>query len=79
MSTKAMLEVLEKAANDITFYEKLAAENPEEALKDFDLTPAERVAVTYGDLPFIESRIGRRLDEKLMKKVLIPIVSRERR
>jgi len=38
----------------------------------------ERAALSSGDVRFIESRTGKNLDEKLMKKVLISLLSRER-
>ncbi|MBA7582377.1 hypothetical protein ES708_24305 [subsurface metagenome] len=77
MSREAMLEVLEKAAYLIPFYTQLA-ENPQAALKDFDLTSEERAALTSGDVRFIESHTGRKLDERVMERVLIPLLSRER-
>lgn len=76
MSAEAMLEVLERAADDITFYSQLAQGS--QALKDFNLTSEEKAALISGDQGFIESRIGRKLDDKLMKKVIIPLLSRER-
>ena len=72
MSTEAMLEVLERAADDIYLYSQLA-ENAEVALKDFNLTPEEKAALSSGDVRFIESRIGKKLDGKLMEKVIIPL------
>ncbi|MBA7517275.1 hypothetical protein ES705_09328 [subsurface metagenome] len=77
MSRQAVLVVLERAANDITFFGQLA-NDPQVALKDFDLTSEEKVALTIGDVGFIESRTGKKLDEKVMKKVIIPLLSRER-
>lgn len=77
MSRETMIEVLERAADDINSYSQLA-EDPEAALKGFELTREERVALSSGDVRFIESRTGRKLDEKLMEKVLIPLLSRER-
>ena len=43
----------------------------------FDLTSEERCAVTYGDVRFIESRIGGKLGKKIMDEVMIPLLSRE--
>ncbi len=77
MSTKAMLEVLKRAADDITFFGQLAT-NPQAALKDFDLTSEEEVALSIGDVQFIESRIGRKVDKRIEEKVLIPLLSREK-
>lgn len=77
MSREAMLQVLERAADDITFYSQLV-ENPEAALKDFDLTSEERAALCSADVGFIESRIGRKLERRVMERVIIPLLSRER-
>jgi len=41
-------------------------ENPQAALKDFDLTSEEEIAVISGDVQFIESRIGTKLGARLM-------------
>jgi hypothetical protein len=71
-----MLEVLERAAADITFYTQLA-EKGSAALEGLDLTREEKAALISGDVQFIESCIGRKLDEKLMERVLIPLLSRE--
>lgn len=76
MSGEAMLEVLERAANDITFYTQLA-ESSRAVLKDFDLTLEEKAALCSGDLRFIESRTGRKLEGRFIEKVLIPMRSRE--
>ena len=72
-----MLEVLERAADDFAFYSQLT-QYPQVVLKDLDLTSEERAALTSGDVRFIEFHIGRKLDEKLMKKVLIPLLSGQR-
>lgn len=77
MSREAMLEVLQRAAHDGIFYTQFV-EDSQATLKDFDLTSEERAALSSGDVRFIESRIGRKLDEELMEKVLIPLLSRER-
>jgi len=55
-SGKALLEVLKKAKDD-GFMAKLA-ENPAEALKDFNLTSQEKAALASGDIRWIESKIG---------------------
>ncbi|GAJ19859.1 unnamed protein product, partial [marine sediment metagenome] len=47
-------------------------------LKDFDLTSEERAALISGDVKFIESHTGRKLDKRVMEKVIIPLLSRER-
>ncbi|MBA7587623.1 hypothetical protein ES708_29654 [subsurface metagenome] len=77
MSRGAVLQVLETAANHTDFYTQLA-EDPQVALKDFDLTSEEKAALISGDVRFIESRIGKKLDGKLMEKVITPLLSRER-
>jgi len=77
MSKEAMEKVLKRAASDITFFGQLA-NDPQVALKDFNLTSEEGVALTIGDVGFIESHTGKKLEEKVMKKVIIPLLSRER-
>ena len=63
MSKEAVLAVLERAAEDITFYSQLA-EDYAKALEDCDLTREERAALAGGDVRWIESHIGRKLDCK---------------
>lgn len=77
MSKEAVLAVLQRAADDITFYGQLA-EDYAKALQDYDLTSEERVALANGDVRWIESHIGRKLDDQVMTKVLIPLLSREK-
>ena len=77
MSKEAVLAVLEMAAEDITFYSQLV-EDYAKALQDYDLTREEQAALISGDVRWIESSIGRKLDERLMTKVLIPLLSREK-
>lgn len=77
MSKETVLAVLERAAEDIAFYGRLA-EDYTKALQDYDLTSEERVALGYGDVRWIESHIGRKLDEQIMMKVMIPLLSREK-
>jgi len=60
---KALLAVLGKARDDSSFLAKLA-ENPEEALKGYDLTSEEKAALASGDIQWIESKLGT-LDEPL--------------
>jgi hypothetical protein len=60
---KAILEILGRAADDHKFLAKLA-ENPNEALKDYELTWEERVALKSGDLRRIEAWVGK-LDQRL--------------
>ena len=60
---KALLAVLSKAKDDSNFMARLG-ENPDEALKHYDLTSEERAALSSGDIRWIESKIGV-LDEPL--------------
>ena len=77
MSKEAVSAVLERAVDDITFYGQLA-EDHAKALQDYDLTWEEQAALASGDVRWIESHIGRKLDERLMTKVMIPLLSREK-
>jgi len=60
---KALLAVLSKAKDDSNFMARLG-ENPDEALKHYDLTSEERAALSSGDIRWIESKLGT-LDEPL--------------
>ena len=60
---KAILTVLGKARDDSSFLARLA-EDPEQALKDYDLTSEEKAALASGDIRWIESKLGT-LDEPL--------------
>ena len=62
-SVKAILAVLERAAEDNAFLSALA-ENPAGALKSYDLTPEHRAALVAGDISSIEKWIGP-LEERL--------------
>ena len=62
---KAVLAVLDRAAQDNAFFARLA-ENPAEALKEYELTPEEKAAIISGDIRKIESWVGK-LDERLRK------------
>ena len=75
ISTKAMLEVLERAAADITFYSQLY-EKRSSVFEGLDLTKEEKLALICGDQRFIESSIGRKVDKRIEEKVLIPLLSR---
>jgi len=62
MGSKALREVLAravlaKAGRDDTFFTRLARE-PDEILKDYDLNPEERVALSSGDIKWLESRVS---------------------
>lgn len=60
---KPVLSVLDRAAQDNAFLAQLA-ENPAEALKNYELTDEERAALASGDIRKIESWTGK-LDERL--------------
>jgi len=77
MSKEAVLAVLERAADDNTFFGELA-EDYAKALQDYDLTREERVVLATGDVHWIESHTGGKLNERLMTKVFIPLLWRER-
>ena len=62
-AVNAILVVLDRATRDNAFLAQLA-ENPAEALKDYNLTAEEKAALLSGDLRKIESRVGK-LDERL--------------
>jgi predicted molibdopterin-dependent oxidoreductase YjgC len=74
-AVKAVLAVLDRATQDNAFFARLA-ENPAEALKEYDLTPDERAAIASGDIRKIESWVGK-LDERL-KKWLIARLQQEK-
>ena len=62
-SVKAILAVLERAAEDNAFLSAMA-ENSAGALKSYDLSPEHRAALAAGDLESIEKWIGP-LDERV--------------
>ena len=74
-AVKAVLAVLDRAAQDNAFFARLA-ENPAEALKEYELTAEEEAAIASGDIRKIESWFGK-LDERL-KKWLIARLSQEK-
>ena len=76
MSKEAVLAVLKKATEDTGFYGQLAQDYAM-ALKDYDLTPQETMAIRTGDVRWIESHIGAQVDQRLMEKLFIPLLSRE--
>ncbi len=65
-AVRAVLAVLDRAAQDNDFFAWLA-DNPSEALKEYDLNPEERAAIVSGDIRKIESWVGKKLDERLRK------------
>lgn len=62
-AVNAILAVLDRAAQDNAFLARLA-ENPTDALKDYELTIEERAALAIGDIRKIEAWTGK-LDERL--------------
>jgi formate dehydrogenase alpha subunit len=64
-AVKAVLTVLERAAEDNEFFARLA-ENPVKALKEYDLTSEEKAAISSGDIRKIELWVGK-LDKRLQK------------
>jgi len=74
-AVKAVLAVLDRATQDNAFLARLA-ENPAQALKEYDLTSEEKVAIASGDIRKIESWVGK-LDERL-KKWLIARLAQEK-
>lgn len=65
-AVRAVLAVLDRAAQDNEFFAWLA-ENPAEALKEYNLSAEERAAIMSGDIRQIEAWVGKRLDERLRK------------
>ena len=76
MSKEAVLTVLERAAEDTSFFSQLTQDYAT-ALKEYELTSEERVALATGDVRWIESHIGDKVDQRLMENVFIPLLSRE--
>ena len=76
MSKEAILTILERAAEDNSFFSQLSQDYPV-ALKEYDLTPQEVLAIGTGDVRWIESQIGVPIEQHIMDKVFIPILSRE--
>ena len=68
--------MLDRATRDNAFLARLA-ESPAEALKEYDLTTEEKVAIASGDIRKIESWVGGKLDERL-KKWLIARLAQEK-
>jgi len=61
--TKALISVLARARDDDKFLAKLA-DNPNQALRAYNLTPEAKAALESGDVRWLESRVGT-LDEQL--------------
>ncbi len=65
-AVRAVLAVLDRAAQDNEFFKRLAA-NPVDTLKEYNLTAEEKAAILSGDIRKIESWVGNKLDERLRK------------
>jgi len=65
--------VLAKAGKDDTFFTRLAQE-PDDILKDYDLNPEERAALSTGDIKWLESRASV-LDDPLGTWVTLKLAS----
>ena len=76
MSKEAVLAVLKRATEDTGFYSQLAQDYAT-ALKDYDLTPQETIAIGTGDVRWIESYTDAKVDQRLVERVFIPLLSRE--
>ena len=76
MSKEAILTVLERAAEEASFFNQLVQDYTV-ALKEYDLTTEEIVAIGTGDVRWIESHIGVPIEQKLMERFFIPLLSRE--
>jgi hypothetical protein len=63
VETTALISVLARARDDTRFLAKLA-ENPNQALKAYNLAPEAKAALESGDVRWLESRVGT-LDEPL--------------
>jgi formate/nitrite transporter len=61
--TKTLISVLARARDDTRFMAKLS-ENPNRALKAYNLTPEAKAALESGDVRWLESRVGT-MDEPL--------------
>ena len=76
MSKEVILRVLQRANEDGNFFGQLAQDYAN-ALADYDLTPRERLAIGLGDVRWIESHAGIKIDPRIVERVMIPLLSRE--
>jgi len=76
MSREVVLAVLKRAAEDIDFYSQLAGDYAA-ALKDYDLSAEEAMRIGTGDVRWIQSHTGTKLDEAVIQRVFIALLSRE--
>lgn len=63
MCKKDVVGVLKKAGHDDSFIEELTY-HPKEALKNYNLTKDERIALITGDIQWLETYMGK-LNEEL--------------
>jgi hypothetical protein len=57
VGSRGLFDVLSRARDDTSFMARLS-EDPEAALKEYDLTPVEKAALASGDVRAIEGQIG---------------------
>ena len=57
VGSRGLFDVLSRARDDTSFMARLS-EDPETALKEYDLTPVEKAALASGDVRAIEGQIG---------------------
>jgi hypothetical protein len=75
MTKEMVLTVLHRAAEDLSFYARLAHQ-PWDLIGEYDLTREELLAIATADVRWLEQHVGK-LNGRLMEKVLIPLLSRE--
>ena len=61
INKEMLLQVLERAAHDSDFVTALHQEGAD-ALKNYTLTPPEKLAILTGDIPWIEEHVGELTD-----------------
>ena len=69
-----MLEILDRTADDPDMFDRLFIEGSE-ALKDFDISPEAKTAITSGDVRWIEENVGKLTEKQMM--VLVRSLERE--
>ena len=77
MSKEAVLTVLERAAEDTGFFSQLVQDHAI-TLKKYDLTTQGVVGIGSGGVRWIESHVEAPVEQKLMKRFFIHLLSRER-
>ncbi len=76
MSKGAVISVLNRLAEDAAFNSQMV-QNPSVALEEFALTSQEITAIITGDVRWVESHIGAKVDKNLLEKFFIPLLSKE--